>query len=259
MKIALLFAVFFGIALECSAQIADSKLPTMQSTIHYYPDNKEIVVSGDITIGTLEDVKKLTSQYKFEIFTIDSPGGDSRSAIFLANLIKEKGMTLVVDGACMSACANYLFVAASKKRVLPGSVVAIHGSLATGTVHFSSLTDEQLKLVRENTAQEQEFFKANNIDYSLLASYDSFILKLEKNNMIEVVKNGTGGANCPPIRGWAPTKDELISWGVKGIGDFWYPETPADFELVSKKTNLLAKYIVFGTVDKLEALCKKND
>ena len=42
-------------------------------------------------------------------------------------MIRQRKLRLVVDGRCLSACANYLFPAAIRKAVLPGSVVAIHG------------------------------------------------------------------------------------------------------------------------------------
>jgi len=76
--------------------------------------------------------------------------------------------------------------------------------------------------------------------------------------MIDVVHSENGTQSCPPFRVWAPTEDELKAWGVKGIEEFWYPQTPADFDLIAKKSKLQRKNIVFGNAAKLASLCQKS-
>lgn len=59
---------------------------------------------------------------------VDSPGGEVEAGIALGHWVFTQGIDLVVDGECLSSCANYVFTAARRKTVLPGSVVGWHGN-----------------------------------------------------------------------------------------------------------------------------------
>lgn len=59
---------------------------------------------------------------------IDSPGGEVEAGIALGRWVFDQGLDLVVAGECLSACANYVFTAARRKTVRPGSVVGWHGN-----------------------------------------------------------------------------------------------------------------------------------
>lgn len=59
---------------------------------------------------------------------IDSPGGSVEAGIALGNWLFDHGIDVVVDGYCLSSCANYVFTAARHKTVRPGAVVAWHGN-----------------------------------------------------------------------------------------------------------------------------------
>lgn len=59
---------------------------------------------------------------------IRSGGGAVEAAITLARWVHDHGIHVVVDGYCLSACANYVFPAGRRKVIRPGAVVAWHGS-----------------------------------------------------------------------------------------------------------------------------------
>jgi hypothetical protein len=59
---------------------------------------------------------------------VDSPGGEVEAGIVLGRWVFEQGADLVVEGECLSSCANYVFTAARRKTVRPGAVVAWHGN-----------------------------------------------------------------------------------------------------------------------------------
>lgn len=63
---------------------------------------------------------------------IHSPGGSAHAAAAIANYIHEHRLTVKVDSLCASACANFIFLVAPKKILMPGAIVGLHGSSLTG-------------------------------------------------------------------------------------------------------------------------------
>ena len=79
---------------------------------------------------------------------INSAGGDVEAGMDFGEAIHERGLDVrVVDGLCMSSCANYVFPAARRKTIEPGSLVLWHGSMLqqglAGSIDFSR-AEEQL-------------------------------------------------------------------------------------------------------------------
>ncbi len=60
---------------------------------------------------------------------VTSPGGDMWHGIQIGKYIHDHRITVEVDGECASSCANYLFLGAVSKRLLPGAVLGFHGDL----------------------------------------------------------------------------------------------------------------------------------
>lgn len=63
-----------------------------------------------------------------EQLRITSGGGAVKAGIALGHWVYEQNLTLVVEEYCLSSCANYVFPAAPRKRLLPGALVAWHGN-----------------------------------------------------------------------------------------------------------------------------------
>jgi hypothetical protein len=58
------------------------------------------------------------------LFVVRSPGGDTMSAIVLANSIRDRHATVVIYDYCLSACASFLLFASERGFVLKNSIVA---------------------------------------------------------------------------------------------------------------------------------------
>jgi len=56
-----------------------------------------------------------------------SPGGYAYPSMLLANILREKNATVIVYDYCLSACANYFLIAASRTYVRKDTIVAWHG------------------------------------------------------------------------------------------------------------------------------------
>jgi hypothetical protein len=67
---------------------------------------------------------------------VDSEGGEVEAGIELGDWVFERRIDVIVEGRCLSSCANYVFPAGRKKIIRGGAVVAWHGNyhhlLATG-------------------------------------------------------------------------------------------------------------------------------
>jgi hypothetical protein len=74
----------------------------------------------------------LTDEVK--VLIVNSGGGDVIPALAMAERIRARGLRVVVDGACVSSCADYLFVAGRRQVVLQDSVVLWHGGITRDAI-----------------------------------------------------------------------------------------------------------------------------
>ena len=62
-------------------------------------------------------------------FVMRSPGGFADSSMMLADILHEKNATVIVYDYCLSSCANYFLIAASRTYVRRDTIVAWHGGI----------------------------------------------------------------------------------------------------------------------------------
>jgi len=84
------------------------------------------------TIATLKSIL----DENIRTVLLNSQGGDIETAITMAEILLKYNLNTVVNGVCLSACANYLFPA-GKKRIING-VLGFHGGVV-------SLLDHEIK------------------------------------------------------------------------------------------------------------------
>ena len=60
-------------------------------------------------------------------FVMRSPGGYAEAAMEMANILLEKNAVVVLYDYCLSACANYIFIASGQTNVAKDTIVAWHG------------------------------------------------------------------------------------------------------------------------------------
>jgi len=87
-----------------------------------------VVYQGEISADANRRFFAEVAQCRPRQLVIDSPGGEVEAGIALGRWVFDLGLDLVVDGECLSSCANYVFTAARRKTVLAGSVVGWHGN-----------------------------------------------------------------------------------------------------------------------------------
>ena len=107
---------------------------------------------------------------------VNSGGGDVSAALDIADRILKNHLNIIVDGICISSCANYMFVVGASKIVTSGSLLGFHGGPAQ-TMDFvfkgpRSLYDsafiEHRKYIKTLLERENSFFQHANVNISLL-------------------------------------------------------------------------------------------
>ncbi len=207
--------LFLILGMTCIAGCITSGLREVSSEV--------IKFDGPITAETASDffaiVKPTTKQ-----IIISSGGGDVEAGLKIAQYMSDRSIDIVVDGICVSSCANYLFLAANRKTVLPGSWLGFHGGAKTTIANIKSIVDkleidgEKKNLVESQLIEigaKEELFFSKHPGGSIVSKSSYFINHPKVKNTVEKIRK----KNVV----WLPTKEELEVAGVKNISSFWYP------------------------------------
>jgi len=88
------------------------------------PDKQILCFSGEVTPNL--DLSLAKGLEQDGLFVVRSPGGRTKSAIELSDLLRDRHATVVVYDHCFSACAEYFLIASHQTYVLKGTLVAWH-------------------------------------------------------------------------------------------------------------------------------------
>ena len=165
---------------------------------------------------------------------VNSTGGDQLAALALAHDVGQAHAALIVDGLCGGPCANYLFVAAAKRTVLPG-----------GLVIFSGTASSALAMVPSDRAA------GIGSDYASAASRERDLVAIAKANPALLLEpqlqlrtscyslnsRDASGKSYVNYRadfiGWVPSRSYLARAGIR-VDGFW-PSDPGQFQAALKK------------------------
>jgi hypothetical protein len=84
--------------------------------------------SGAITPQAAESLARALDGGDVKEIHVQSDGGDVEAGQRMGRLIRDHGLVVVVTGACISSCANYLFTAGTRRIIGPEGFVVWHGS-----------------------------------------------------------------------------------------------------------------------------------
>lgn len=122
------------------------------------PITPEVVQAVEAELGDSDRVLLMTSD-----------GGTPRDALALAEVLRERDVTLRVEQFCLSACSTYVMALAPRVEVASYSVVAFHH---TGAWVFDAIAARKAMppdaRYREAPASERAAFRASGLDDKLL-------------------------------------------------------------------------------------------
>lgn len=85
-------------------------------------------LTSTVTRSFIEAMDDIPAPAKPTI-VVRSFGGRTDLGLDIGKVILERQATVHVSMFCVSSCANYVFLAAAERHILPGSVVLFHGGL----------------------------------------------------------------------------------------------------------------------------------
>lgn len=207
------------------------------------------------------------------LIVISSVGGSVKDALDVANAMRRHQVALQVQDYCFSSCANYLFVAAAEKKLMPGAVLGFHGGVYAKEVagkagaarqknkqlesampaSLESIVDESSAFYRSvgfdpellsisylltlATAQLQVKIKLASDEheyrFSSLDEAEVFLRNLPKSKTLKSMDVGR-----PSQKVYFPNQHMLIKYGVKGITAYPYPADQAALDALGKALEL---------------------
>lgn len=166
---------------------------------------------------------------------ISSSGGDQLPALALARDMRHAHVSLIVEGLCGGPCANYLFLAATKRMVMPGGLVIFSGTASSA---MAMVPADKAAMVGGDyaraAAEEKSLLADAGINPALLLEPQ---LQLHPGCYSLTSKDGAGKAYInyrADFIGWVPSRAYLARAGVR-IDGFW-PASPAQFQTAFQRT-----------------------
>jgi hypothetical protein len=194
-----------------------------------------------------QDISLAKSLGEKGLFVVRSFGGESRTAMALADLLRERHATVVAYDYCVSACASYLLVASAEAFVMKHCLVAWHHTTAPlcpslevpkdgGPKRLEKLpcSDSPREYQRwggEFRRMKELFFAARAVDPPLEWPPESFTIRKILKSMFE----GTG-TNPNVLWTWHPRY--YVGLIKAKIVYEAYPESQAEVDAMASRLRL---------------------
>ena len=156
-----------------------------ESDVTVYRQGGQIRYRGELTTQGMWAVNQLSKVRPIDTLIITSSGGEINTGMDFGDWVQGRGVSVIVEEFCLSSCANYVFPAGSHKTILPGAVVAWHGSARQKDLpdQLARVVDDQVKslaLGGESKARERNRRQRQVSDYltKSIARQDAFFEKI---------------------------------------------------------------------------------
>ncbi len=91
-------------------------------------EGSKVRFRGPILPSAVTKLAQALADVEVKELWIESDGGYVEAGQQIGRLIRDRGLVVVVTGACISSCANYLFTAGRERVIRPEGFVVWHGS-----------------------------------------------------------------------------------------------------------------------------------
>lgn len=234
----LMLMVLFGCSREPVQPHDPTSAPPSASGVSRIGD--AIALRGAITPQMARDFLFALRSGRTKTVIVRSGGGDDQSAMTIGWAIHSRRLPLIVQNACMSACAHFIFVAASQRLVRPNSLVMFHNDHASIAAmaddNKSSSTMSYIVSVDKLATEEKEYYHKLGVPIALLLEP-----QIEIRTQCFVYAHSPSGEVSDvdfkaPYIGWIPRQDLLTNSGilVKGFWPTSLPELERAFSVVFK-------------------------
>jgi len=195
---------------------------------------------------------------------ITSLGGSMEHALNIAEVMQKHKIVLEVKDYCISACANFLFIAASEKKLLPDAVLGFHGGSTSSSAKKDTIRkakaskNETVRQVAQMLERTWTFYESVGFDDELIVisgkltrsvptvyrvelkdGSEQKVFTEEKRFQafmkahIKQIKSFSFGPDSPLI--YFPNLHMLTKYGVTGITDYPYPADQQAMDALAKR------------------------
>lgn len=156
-------------------------------------------------------------------------GGDGTAAAIIGIYIIENHIDVAVYDYCLSACANYIFLAGHRKYLAPSTILAWHGAPEAEPTPRQKLLDGVGR--HQHVYQmSQQFFQMAKIDRRVATRTMSSLPGFEE---------WKSGWDSSRRHFWTWTRQSLERrFGVQGIEAYWYPDDPQELIALGEKYDI---------------------
>lgn len=226
-------------------------------------EGQTIVFKGGIDKASSEALIAAINEGANRI-VITSQGGSMEHALDIAEVMHKHKIVLEVKDYCGSACANFLFIAASEKKLLPDAMLGFHGGSTSSSAKKDTIRkakaskNETLRQVAQMLERTWTFYESVGFDDELIVisgkltrsvptvyraklkdSSEEKVFTDEKHFLAYIkahkkqVSSVSFGPDSPLV--YFPNLHMLKKYGVTGITDYPYPADQQAMDALTKR------------------------
>ena len=188
-----------------------------------------VALTGHINAAMAVRVHTALQSGKLRAIRIDSSGGEDLPALAIARDMAKSRAALTVAGVCAGPCANYLFLTASRRTLLPGALVIFS---ATATSRLAMVPSGRRNEVRPAYAEAASQEKQLTRNIALLLEPQ---LRLQTACYSLTSRDDAGRAYInyrSDFVGWVPSRAYLEQAGIRFSGT--WPQGSNQFQTALK-------------------------
>lgn len=191
-------------------------------------EGTEVVVRGVLLPGVDDEFRKLVRDAESVTgVRIRSEGGATVTALEMAEEIERRALQVVVDGYCLSSCANYIYVAGRSRKVLPDSVLGFHGGHTDSPWEVCDESSCRLSIrSRELLEREQKLFLRKRV------SLDAIVISSWIVRRAPMRRAGVPVPHDQSFSFWVPSAAAMAAMGFSTSDDYWAPASDSEGEAV---------------------------
>lgn len=178
--------------------------------------NAQYVIEGEIDVRSVNGSYQRLGDSPGTII-VNSEGGNASAALALAFGVKRYGHEVVVDGLCMSSCAEFLITSAHSVSAVNLPIIGFHGSPGLDlSVAKKRFPDQDLSCI-ENLAEKTRRVAQPNVNLDGLWRQQEGILR-PYNARLKTVSYKDWVCNeieyDISVDFWIPKSEELLKLGI---------------------------------------------
>jgi len=89
--------------------------------------NDYVVYDGPINFNHANNLLSILEKTRIKTILINSQGGSSEAGLIIGDFIVKNNISVIVMGACHSACANYVFLPSKNRKSVKSANIGMHG------------------------------------------------------------------------------------------------------------------------------------